>query len=309
MVPIPSPDPAPGGHGAAEPSGVQVYRNGRACALTDRGRVRERNEDAFALSWTDPAVLVVADGMGGHPAGEVASRIAAGTALQWLTGGPGPTQGPNAEPQAGLPAVSYQAADGPPQGQGAGPVVGREGASPGAPSAAPLEAAVRAAHRAVLDATELRPEWRGMGTALTVARISGERLDTCHVGDVRVYLFRDGALLQLTSDHSAAAELLRRGALTATQARGHHLRHRLSQALGEHGSIEPESHRVRLVPGDAVVLCSDGLWEAVSDGEMGILLGEPVPLERRVASLVDAANRAGGRDNITALVYEYRPGS
>jgi protein phosphatase len=217
-------------------------------------------------------VLVVADGMGGHPAGEVASQIAVDTVLTHLA----PPDRPAAAERPRLPG---------------------------------LLDAVLAAHAAVLAAAARRPDWRGMGTALAVARVCGPRLETCHVGDVRVYLARRGQFLQLTQDHSLAIQLLHAGQLTPAQARGDRSRHRLSQALGGAHPLQPECHAEALQDRDLVLLCSDGLWEAMDDTALAGILAAPDDLSSRLAALVEAANTAGGRDNITAVLYQHQPRS
>ncbi|MFA6110416.1 MAG: protein phosphatase 2C domain-containing protein [Candidatus Latescibacterota bacterium] len=242
-----------------------------AGAGTDRGQRRESNEDTFALSSSEPPILVVADGLGGRLAGEIASRLATEQVLASLEQAPGLSTGSDGH----LGQV--------------------------------LAASLQAAHAAVLAAAARHPEWQGMATALVVACVLGDRLHTCHVGDVRAYLIRSGAAAQLTQDHSLAAEQARAGTLTPVQARVHHSRHRLSQALGVPPTVAPESHAASLLSGDLVLLCSDGLWEAVADEALARISGMSGTPLARVGRLVAAANQDGGRDNITAVLYEHQP--
>ncbi|MFM8611615.1 MAG: Stp1/IreP family PP2C-type Ser/Thr phosphatase [Actinomycetota bacterium] len=142
----------------------------------------------------------------------------------------------------------------------------------------------------------------GMGTTATAALVTRDELVIAHVGDSRAYLLRDGRLRQVTDDHSLVAELIRRGALTPAEAERHPQRSVITRALGAEPDVEVDV--VRLVPqaGDVLLLCSDGLTGMVGDGEIGRIVGEPGPLPERARELVQAANGAGGEDNVTVVL-------
>ncbi|MFM9124532.1 MAG: Stp1/IreP family PP2C-type Ser/Thr phosphatase [Actinomycetota bacterium] len=142
----------------------------------------------------------------------------------------------------------------------------------------------------------------GMGTTATAALVTRDELVIAHVGDSRAYLLRDGHLRQVTDDHSLVAELIRRGALTPAEAERHPQRSVITRALGAEPDVEVDV--VRLVPqaGDVLLLCSDGLTGMVGDGEIGRIVGEPGPLPERARELVQAANGAGGEDNVTVVL-------
>lgn len=234
-------------------------RIGRASALSDTGRRRLQNEDAFVC---DPPLYAVADGMGGAQAGEIASRLAA-AALE--------------ERAAGL------------QGEEAVADLVRE-------------ANARIYRHALGD-----PAAAGMGTTVTAVLVdeSDGTVAIAHVGDSRAYRLRGGVLDQLTADHSLVAELLREGRLTEEEATQHPHRSVITRALGTDAEVQVDTVRVEAQPGDLYLLCSDGLTSMIRDGEILRVAasagGDP---ERMTAALVAAANRAGGEDNVTVIVFE-----
>jgi serine/threonine protein phosphatase PrpC len=230
-------------------------------AGTDVGRARSGNEDSYFCGRT---VFAVADGLGGHQGGEVASAAAV-------------------EPLAALD--------------------GREFAEP-AEAAEALTAAIREGNAAILDRAAGDPGLWGMGTTVTAAARAGDRfLQLAHVGDSRAYLLRDGSLEQLTTDHTVVAELVRRGRLTPAQAAIHPERSILTRAVGLDPRIPvdtPDSLELR--DGDQVLLCSDGLTEAVDDDQVAELLSSTPDGTAACQALIDAANAAGGPDNITVVL-------
>ena len=228
-----------------------------AAGVTDVGRVREGNEDGFLDESLRLGVVAVADGMGGHRAGEVASA----TALESLR---------------------------------AAVAAGR-----------PLRDAIVDANDAVLEKSVSDQQLRGMGTTLTAGTLGTDgNLVIGHVGDSRAYLFHGGELTQITDDHSLVEEMVRTGELTPEQAESHPQRSIITRALGIDPEVEVDVYPVQLGVGDRVLLCSDGLTTMVrSEDIAGILEREPDP-ERAAQLLVDAANAAGGEDNITAVVVE-----
>ena len=230
-------------------------------AGTDVGRARSGNEDSYFCGRT---VFAVADGLGGHQGGEVASAAAV-------------------EPLAALD--------------------GREFAGAGEAAEA-LAAAIREGNAAILERAAGDPGLWGMGTTVTAAALAGERhLQLAHVGDSRAYLLRDGSLEQLTSDHTVVGELVRRGRLTPEQAAIHPERSILTRAVGLDPRVPVDTpDPVELRDGDQVLLCSDGLTEAVDDDRIAELLSAGADGEAACRSLIDAANGAGGPDNITVVL-------
>jgi PPM family protein phosphatase len=230
-------------------------------AGTDVGRARSGNEDSYFCGRT---VFAVADGLGGHQGGEVASAAAV-------------------EPLAALD--------------------GREFADP-AEAAEALTAAIREANSAILDQAAGDPGLWGMGTTVTAAALAGERhLQLDHAGDSRAYLLRDGSLEQLSTDHTVVAELVRRGRLTPAQAAIHPERSILTRAVGLDPRIPVDTpDPLELQDGDQVLLCSDGLTEAVDDDQIAQLLSAGPDGNAACQALIDAANAAGGPDNITVVL-------
>jgi protein phosphatase len=230
-------------------------------AGTDVGRARSGNEDSYFCGRT---VFAVADGLGGHQGGEVASAAAV-------------------EPLAALD--------------------GREFAEP-AKAAEALTAAIREANSAILERAAGDPGLWGMGTTVTAAALAGDRnLQLAHVGDSRAYLLRDGSLDQLTTDHTVVGELVRRGRLTPAQAAIHPERSILTRAVGLDPQIPVDTpDPLELRDGDQVLLCSDGLTEAVDDGQIAQLLSAEGDGNAACQALIDTANAAGGPDNITVVL-------
>ncbi len=240
----------------------------RSAGRSDVGRVRSGNEDAY---FADEArgVFIVADGMGGHAAGEVASQIVTEMV------GPGVSQ-----------AVM-------------------EGLTPAELQKVTL-ALIEQANRAILERADDEPEKRGMGTTLTLLTLMPEgHYLADQVGDSRAYLLRDGELTQITRDHTVVQQQVDRGALTAEQARDHPLSHILTRALGTEEQVEADTYFDGVKPGDRFLLCSDGLSGMISDEQIKEIVSTPTDNLQEIAdALVDAANQAGGMDNITALVIE-----
>ncbi len=226
-------------------------------AATDTGQVREGNEDSYLVD-RRLELFAIADGMGGHRAGEVASA----TALEGL--------------QAAVDS-----------GIAIGDAVGR-------------------ANTAVWDKASADTSLAGMGTTLTAAWSDGTTLTVAHVGDSRAYLLRDDTLQRVTVDHSLVEELIRDGKLTEEQASVHPQRSIITRALGVDSTVDVDVYSLVLQPNDRVMLCSDGLTSMVrANGIAQILRSEPDPTAAANA-LVDAANEAGGDDNITVLVLDAR---
>ena len=241
----------------------------RLCGITDVGQGRDHNEDTFAIA-ADGRLLIVADGMGGHAAGEVASALAVQIVTEFLT------------PER-LSAIDSDPAS----------------------AAAVLAEASQAAQAGVLEAAAGHAERNGMGTTVLAAYVAGDMLYTCHVGDVRGYVRSSAGLEQITRDHSTVGVLVRSGQITREEARVHPKKNEILQAIGLPAGIIPEINASKLSSGDRVLLCSDGLWEALSDEEISTVVDSEGSMRQRAIQLVDRANGAGGFDNITVVLYEH----
>ena len=162
-------------------------------------------------------------------------------------------------------------------------------------------------NRAVIEATEKDVSLAGMGTTLTLGIFHPDgSLELAHVGDSRAYLLRGGQLDQITTDHTVVAEMVARGSITADEAAVHHSRHLLTRVLGM-PDIAIDNHEVALLPGDRVMLCSDGLTGMVPDDRIADLLRAAADATEGAWSLVEAANAAGGLDNTTVAVVDVAP--
>lgn len=265
--------------------------------LTDVGRERELNEDLFyyrIVQASDEGPLglfVVADGMGGHLAGEVASQWAVQTLKRELAPLFRP-QDPSATRRLSAEALAAI---------GSGVTVRLEETD----LARLLAHAMERANQVLLGYARAYPEdAEGMGSTLTLAVVEDNRVTIAHVGDSRAYLWRQDRLRQLTEDHSVPGALLKQGKITAKEAHRHPHRHILYRCLGLKPGLEVDIYpSVQLLPGDVLLLCSDGLWDMVyPDERLAAFLSSgdaPATVCRR---LVDAANEAGGDDNITAVL-------
>ena len=162
---------------------------------------------------------------------------------------------------------------------------------------------VREANRRIHDLAGSEESYRGMGTTLTAAKISGDEVSLAHVGDSRAYLLRDGELEQLTRDHSLVAELERSGQITAEAAEHHPQRSIITRALGPEPDVEVDTYTIPGRDGDLFLICSDGLTSMISDDEVGSILRSSDGLDAAAEALVRAANQSGGRDNITVVLF------
>ncbi len=265
--------------------------------LTDVGRQRDLNEDNFYFKVVQASdegplgLFVVADGMGGHLAGEVASHWAVGTLKRELAPlfRPQDTSATRRLDAEALAAV------------GSGFTVRLEETD----LARLLHHAVERANQVLLGYARTHSEEAGdMGSTLTLAVIEGERVTVAHVGDSRAYLYRKGQLRQLTEDHSVPGALLKQGRIEPGELQDHPHRHILYRSLGLKPQVDVDIYSsLVLEVGDSLLLCSDGLWDMVYPNERlaGYLASQARPLAicRR---LVNAANEAGGEDNITVLL-------
>ena len=246
-------------------------------AITDVGKKRKGNEDSLFAN-AEQGLFVVADGMGGHAAGEVASKVAVDSINEFvvLTAGDEEITWP-----FGLDEnMSYD---------------GNR-----------LKTAIRFANRKVLEATRERSEYEGMATTVAAVLVDGESANIGHVGDSRVYLLRDGKIEQLTSDHSWVNEQIQSGVISADQARSHPLRNVVTRALGGKPDLQVDMMVHKAKAGDLLLLCSDGLTTMLADEEIVKVTAEAgADLEKVAKALVAAANAHGGEDNITVLLLRF----
>jgi serine/threonine protein phosphatase PrpC len=227
---------------------------------TDTGRQRRDNEDS---AYVRVPLFVVADGMGGAQAGEVASALAVEEFRRGLPA-----------PDAEHPSLEQR-----------------------------LAARVRTANRRIYDTAQTEREQSGMGTTLTAVYLEEAELVIAHVGDSRAYVMRDGELTRLTHDHSLVEELMRRGKLTPEQAAEHPQRSIITRALGIEPEVEVDTWTYPARAGDIVLLCSDGLTSMIDEPLIAEVLSSEPELEAAGERLIREANEAGGRDNITVVLF------
>jgi protein phosphatase len=250
--------------------------------LSDVGRRRRTNQDAF-IADDELGLYVVADGMGGHKGGEVASQEAVDTihdavvreraALDEVE----PLPSENLWDPDTTPPVMFQALRS-------------------------LESAVQAAGYMVYGLAQHEPEREGMGTTISVLALRGRFALTAQVGDSRIYLAREGKALQLTQDHTLINWQLKKGLITEEQARRSKEKHIITRAVGSKEYVDVDTHFLRVQPGDSFLLCSDGLYAYVDEAQIARFL--KLKPENAVRRLVSIANRRGGHDNITAVVVK-----
>jgi protein phosphatase len=269
--------------------------NVRAFGLTDTGRVRPSNEDSFLIAemartlWVRQTNLpqpqthhgrnrahlfLVADGMGGHQAGEVASALTLESVEAFVLHLLRRFSNLQADDEAGV--------------------------------VKDFQSALSQADARLFREVALHPEWAGMGTTLTLAFVSGCVLFVVHAGDSRCYLFRGGLLRQLTTDHTIAAELAREGVIKVADIPRSPFRHVVTNVIGgKNVGVNVEVQKVGLKAGDKVLLCSDGLSDMLDDERIARILAEESDPETACARLVAGANTAGGPDNITAVIARF----
>ncbi|MCS6856334.1 MAG: Stp1/IreP family PP2C-type Ser/Thr phosphatase [Sandaracinaceae bacterium] len=250
-----------------------ITRDGiRFWPVTDVGRVRTHNEDAFLVD-KKLRLFIVCDGMGGHAAGEVASNLAARAVRESL-----------ARERDLIAAFENQSSG-----------VGREDIM------RLLTASVQNACSEVYMEGQRDESKRGMGTTIALLLIAGNRGFIAHVGDSRVYLIRDSSVYQLTEDHSLVNELLKRGRLTREQIEQIQHKNAVTRAVGVYESVDVDTLDFDVLPGDRFLLCTDGLHGYFENAELAKIFSE-YPDEKIAQLLVDLANERGGKDNITAIV-------
>jgi len=244
-------------------------------ARTDKGVVRELNEDSFNIISDYPGVpptFIIADGMGGHNSGEVASKMA-------------------------VDIVSSQIV------QYAGKLNNEENVL------SSLSQILTKANRDIYTMSSIRGKNFGMGTTVIVAVALNKKIFIAHVGDSRVYVIRDGKIRQITTDHSFIEELIRTGSLTREEAENHPNKNIITRALGCAEEVEIDTYSCEMLNNDIFLLCTDGLTNMVSEGEIqDVVLGCNDP-DAACIELIGRANKYGGEDNITVIVIDMKSSS
>ena len=249
-------------------------------ALTDPGRIRENNEDSLCnldqresdlAAAASYGIYLVADGMGGHRGGEVASAIAARIIPDFLCH--------NLKNISSAQSAFYF-----------------------------IERAIDEANKAIVALASGKPELHAMGTTVTLGFRLEDELYLGHVGDSRAYLVRSGRIRQLTRDHSLVAQLVREGAITAEEARFHPARGKILRCLGTTGDVMADTYSLELFSGDILVFCSDGLTNHVSDQEILHHTQQTHDAHEACSRLVALSNSRGGEDNTSIILVRAKPG-
>ncbi|TWH49086.1 Stp1/IreP family PP2C-type Ser/Thr phosphatase [Sporomusa sp. KB1] len=234
-----------------------------AFAQSDIGMVRKTNEDSYVF--LPPHLFVVADGMGGHVAGEIASNLGANTIQEYI--------------EKNSPPVDWEQS---------------------------LQAAIVQANTRIYQMSQAKSECQGMGTTVTAAYLDNEEIYWGHVGDSRLYLIRENKLHQITNDHSLVWELMQNGSITSEEAQTHPHRNILTRAVGTSDTLAVDSGKFLWQPGDNLLLCTDGLTNMLSEETILNICLQPSSPQTIVNTLVAQARQAGGYDNITAILLQYR---
>ncbi len=246
-----------------------------AAGLSDVGRKRKSNEDSYHID-SERGLFIVADGMGGHVAGEVASRLAVDTIQEFLR---------------------ISAAD----SEITWPFEFDESLSAGGNR---IQAAIRLANREIVRHMQAQEDTRGMGTTVVTAVVVDDACFIGHVGDSRAYLIRGGEIRQLTRDHTFVNEQVEKGFMSRAEAERHPARNILTRAVGSTEELHVDLSETRLAPGDRILLCSDGLSSMVEDPAILKAVEEHPDLEEACRALVGLANENGGWDNVTAVLIQ-----
>ncbi len=245
-------------------------------AVTDIGKIREKNEDNVLIS-SDLGLGAVADGMGGHSAGEIASSIAVSVLAETIRK---INTGSLKIPDTFLPKL--------------------------APAERKLLMAANLANAAIYSTAQSSDIYKMMGTTLTGILFEKDCAIAVHVGDSRIYLLREGKIVQITTDHSLAMEHVRRGLLSKAEADHSKIQNVLTRAMGIKKNIEFDLLKFPVKPGDVLVLCSDGLYKGLSENAIAqiLLQDKDLPIIKLCRHLVRTSNDRDGQDNISAVVIK-----
>lgn len=248
-------------------------------AVTDIGKIREKNEDNVLIS-SDLSIGVVADGMGGHSAGEIASNIAVSVLAETVRK---INEGKLQIPATFLPKLS--------------------------PTERKILLAANLANAAIYSTAQSSENYRMMGTTLTGVLLENDCATAVHVGDSRLYLLRNNKIIQITTDHSLAMEHIRRGLLTKAEADHSKIQNILTRAMGIKKNIEFDLLKFPVHEGDILLLCSDGLYKGLNENQIADLLraGRSMPLVKLCKQLVHKSNEGDGQDNISCVLIKILP--
>ncbi|MBU0479874.1 MAG: Stp1/IreP family PP2C-type Ser/Thr phosphatase [Proteobacteria bacterium] len=252
--------------------------NFKVCGLTDVGMKRTKNEDNYGID-KKLGLFLVADGMGGHAAGEVASKMAIDLITDYIRR----TMTTDEPYLTGYNSRYSRAGN-------------------------RLNSAIILANQVISDTATSREEWQGMGTTIVAAWRSdpeSPRVTIAHVGDSRAYLLRSGNLQQITTDHSLVEEQIRDGLITADEAKRSRIRNMITRALGYRTRVEVDINEFELESGDKLLICSDGLNGMLGDEDILDILQTNSNLEETCRQLIHEANQMGGRDNITTVLASF----
>ncbi len=243
----------------------------KVCGMSDIGQYRQLNEDSFKIcGFEDGALLgicVLADGMGGHNAGEIASGTAATVIVDELV----ETLAEQDDKQ-----ITKN-----------------------------IQGAVDFANSTVYEMSVKNPGQSGMGTTLVVAYVRDSLVRFANIGDSRAYVISPGDICRITVDHSVVEELVQRGTITREEARNHPDKNIITRALGTESFVDADFYDYTAVPGETVILCSDGLTEMVTDDEIKNIINDSENIDEAVKALIDEANKNGGVDNITVVALQF----
>ena len=249
-----------------------------SCAVTDTGLRRRLNEDRFICK-PEPGLFLIADGMGGENCGDVASSLTAeyfeSSLIPYMV-----------DEDATIPFEHENGSDF---------------------FLNALKHAAEQTNQAVLAGIMERPACRGMGSTLTAAAVHDGYLYITHVGDSRLYCFENNSLNQITEDHTRVRELMKKNMLTAEEARTHRERHIITRCIGRKKQFKPDLMKLELLSEGLYLLCSDGLHDMLEDIEISQIIMENQDLEQLGRNLVASANRKGGKDNITVVLFRQQP--
>lgn len=235
-------------------------------SMTDTGKRRDMNQDYLYASDTAvgklPNLFIAADGMGGHKAGDYASRVAVEVMVECVK-----------NDEDGLPVLA-------------------------------IKRAITEANRIVLRASLIDIDKEGMGTTIVAACIVDDKIIAANVGDSRLYIVNEHSIQQITIDHSYVEEMVRCGKITREAARNHKNKNAITRAVGVFQEVEADFFEAKVMPGDTVLLCTDGLTNMVEDEEIKRIILSQRDIVEKTETLVETANRNGGTDNITVVLIE-----
>ncbi len=236
---------------------------------TDTGQIREINED-FIMFFPDKKLFLIADGMGGHNFGDIASKNASELIANYFN----------------LELLSK--------------INENEGKIKES-----ITNSLSKTHDKVSQMSKDDPELQGMGCTLIIGLVNGDLLHLGHVGDSRAYLINETEIKLLTIDHSFVMELVQTGKMTMEESRKSSIKNELSQAIGASDTVKPEYNCYSLKRGDRILLCSDGLWDMLEDSKIHDIVKSKKPIKEICKTLIDSANEAGGKDNISVVIYNH----